>query len=82
MELPADRLEELASLVGNSAMEELLESQSPSLEETVFSLPPEEPGTEGFPVQPGTPVLTDPGGMTGEPVVTAAFDPAGIATGL
>ena len=82
LELPPERLGELASLIGNSAMEELLESQAPPLERTWFSLPPGEPDTVPFSAEPSAPVLTAPGPLAGEPAVTAAFDPAGLQAGL
>ena len=82
LDLPPGRLEELASLIGNRAMEELLESQSPPLEEAWFTLPPGEPGTVPYPAETEAPALAEPAGLAAEPVAAAAFDPAGLQTGL
>ena len=81
-DLPPGRLEELASLIGNRAMEELLESQSPPLEEARFELPRGEPETVPYPAEPEAPALAEPGELAAEPVTAAAFDPAGLQTGL
>lgn len=82
LELPPDRLREMASLVGNAAMEELLESQTPPAEEVWFDLPAEEPDTVAFRAAPGAPQLADPGSLTEGGFAGAAFDPGGLQPGI
>ena len=78
LEMPPERLERLAALVGNQGMSELLERQSLPLEQTRFTLP-REVGTAPYPVPEtgvplGAPPLTLPtGGQEGR-----AFDPGGL----
>ena len=50
LQMPPGRLEELAGWLGNQGMNELLEAQSPPLEEACFTLPAEEAQTLPFPV--------------------------------
>ena len=78
LDLPPLRLEELAALMGNQGMADLLEQQSIPLEETRFTLP-EPVGTTPWPVPETELILSDP-----PPDLTAgeqggrAFDPAGL----
>lgn len=81
LEMPPGRLAELAGLLGNQGMQELLDRQGLPLQEEAFVLPP--------PVQ--TAPLAVPGDLVPEavspPALTAgawrgrAFDPAGLAQG-
>ena len=77
-ELPPQRLEELAALVGNQGMAALLEGQSLPAEELPFSLPPPLE-TAPFPVPDTGPVPTaEPPALTGGAPAGRAFDPAGL----
>lgn len=79
-ELPPQRLEELAALVGNQGMAALLEGQSLPLEEVPFDLPPEAE-TAPYPVPDSGPVRTvQPPELAGE-TAGRAFDPAGLVYG-
>ena len=82
LDLPPDRLREMASLVGNAAMEELLESQTPPAQEAWFDLPGGEADTAAFAASPEAPLLADPAGLTGGDFAGPAFDPGGLQTGL
>ena len=53
LDLPPQRLEELAGVIGNSGMLALLELQAPPVEEARFQLPGQEPGTAPFQVPSG-----------------------------
>lgn len=77
-EMPPQRLEELAALVGNQGMAALLEQQALPLTQVSFSLPPQAETTP-YPVPETGPVPT-----VQSPVLTEgleagrAFDPAGL----
>ena len=62
LDLPPQRLEELAGIIGNSGMLALLELQTPPVEETGFQMPGQEPGTVPFQVPSGLSLsLVQPG---------------------
>lgn len=62
LDLPPQRLEELAGFIGNSGMLALLELQTPPVEEAEFQPPGQGPGTAPFPVPDGLPLpLVQPG---------------------
>ena len=78
-EIPPARLEELAGWLGNQGMNEMVEAQSPPLEEVRFAPPAGEPGTVPFPVpETAVSVVAPPPGLTVS-AVSRAFDPAGLA---
>lgn len=79
LDLPPQRLEELAALVGNQGMASLLEQQALPLEEIPFSLPaPVE--TVPYPVPETAPVFAaQPPSLTVGETAGRAFDPAGLA---
>ena len=63
LDLPPQRLEELAGFIGNSGMLALLELQTPPVEEAEFHMPGQEPGTAPFQVPDGlSPSLIYSGG--------------------
>lgn len=77
-EMPPQRLEELATLVGNQGMAALLEQQSLPLAETSFALPPEVETTP-YPVPDPGPIQTvQPPAPAGAEAGGRAFDPAGL----
>lgn len=53
LDLPPQRLEELAGFIGNSGMLALMELQPPPMEEVRFQMPGGEPGTVPFQVPEG-----------------------------
>lgn len=80
LEMPPERLEELAAVLGNQHMEALLEAQALPVEETWFTLP-EQVDTEPFPVpQTGPLLMGEAPGLTGGDS-GRAFDPAGLLYG-
>ena len=79
-EMPPRNLEELAAAIGNSAMQSLLDAQTPWAEEAGFRMPAEEPDTAPFPVPAGQSLaLAEPASLTGMAGPAAAFDPAALA---
>ena len=81
LEMPPQRLEELAALIGNQEMEALLEQRALPLEQVSFTLPPEVQ-TEPFSVPEGETVPTaEPPALTAGPAGGRAFDPAGLSFG-
>ncbi|WP_417043672.1 hypothetical protein [Dysosmobacter sp.] len=79
LELPPQRLEELAALVGNQGMASLLEQQAIPLEEVPFSLPaPVDTVPFSVPESPSV-RAAEPPGLTAESHGGRAFDPAGLA---
>ena len=78
LELPPLRLEELAALMGNQGMADLLEQQSIPLEETRFTLP-EPVETTPWPVPETELMLSDPPlDLTAGEQGGRAFDPVGL----
>ena len=80
LEMPPERLAELAAVLGNQYMEALLEGQALPVEEAAFNLPGQA-DTEPFPVPQAEPPLMArsvdlTGGAGGR-----AFDPAGLLYG-
>ena len=81
LEMPPQRLEELAALIGNQEMEELLEQRALPLEQTQFTLPGKAETTP-FLVPENNPVLTaEPTVLTVGESGGRAFDPAGLSFG-
>lgn len=77
LDMPPQRLEELAALMGNQGMASLLEQQSLPLAQVSFSLPPQAETTP-YPVPETGPVPTvQPPALRGE-AAGRAFDPAGL----
>ena len=78
LDMPPQRLEELAALVGNQGMASLLEQQALPLDEVSFSLPqPAE--TAPYPAPETGPAATvQPPDFTGGGAAGRAFDPAGL----
>ena len=78
LDIPPQRLEELAALVGNQGMVSLLEQQALPLEQVSFSLP-QQAETTPYPVPETGPVPTvQPPALTGGQAAGRAFDPAGL----
>lgn len=78
LDMPPQRLEELAALVGNQSMAALLEQQALPLEEISFLLP-EPVETIPYPVPDTEPVPTaQPPALTAGETAGRAFDPAGL----
>lgn len=78
LDMPPQRLEELAALVGNQGMASLLEQQALPLDEVSFSLP-QQAETTPYPVPETGPVATvQPPILTGGGAAGRAFDPAGL----
>ncbi len=78
-DMPADRLEALASLMGNQGMEMLLRQQSLPLEQTRFTLPGAV-DTIPFPVPEQSELLTAaPLSLPAEGYGSRAFDPSGLS---
>ena len=75
LEMHPERLEELAGWVGNSAMEAILATQGPTLEECSFQIPRGGLDTTPFPVPEGKPALIEPETLPG-PEGGQAFDAA------
>lgn len=79
-ELPPRRLEELAGVIGNSAMQSLVDAQAPPLREVLFRMPEAEPGTAPVPVPEGRPLaLVSPEGLTAMAAAGAAAAPGAPA---
>ena len=72
LDAPPQTLEELAGWVGNTAMQALLDAQTPQPEEFFFSLPEGEPDTAPIQVPAMEPALVRPDGLS------AASDMGGI----
>lgn len=78
LEMPPQRLEELATLVGNQGMASLLAQQALPFQKVSFSLPPPAETTP-YPVPETDPVLTvQPPTLTEGGAAGRAFDPAGL----
>lgn len=78
LEMPPGRLEELAALVGNQGMAELLERQFLPLEQTRFTLPTETE-TAPYPVPEwGQSLTAQPPDLPVHEPAGPAFDPAGL----
>lgn len=78
LEMAPARLKELAALVGNQEMTDLLERQSLPLEQTRFTLPQDVACTP-YPVPELGQVLTvSPPTLPAEEVTGRSFDPAGL----
>ena len=75
LDLPPERLKDLAGWIGNQNMAALLQAQGPLLEETDFRLPTGEAETEPCPAPEGMPQQAAPQGLA-EPIAGQAFDPA------
>lgn len=77
LDMPPQRLEELAGLLGNSAMRVLMRAQTLTLEEAAFHMPEGEPDTVPFQVPERQPLaLTRPEGLTAAESAGVAADPA------
>ena len=78
LEMPPERLEELAVLLGNQGMTELLEGQALPASEAWFAMP-QAVETAPFPVPADSPVPTAaPPDLTAGEYGGRAFDPAGL----
>lgn len=77
--LPPSRLEELAGLIGNSAMQSLLDARTLPVRETGFRMPAAEPETAPFQVPKGQPpALAHPVGLTAVEAAGTAADPGAL----
>lgn len=71
-DMPPQAIERLAALIGNSAMQALLDAQRPPLEQTDFQMPVSEPCTAPFQTPSDQPIaLADPAGLTALPFTGA-----------
>lgn len=77
LDMPPQRLEELAALVGNQSMASLLEQQALPWEAVTFSLPAQPVESAPYPVPETVPVPTvHPPALTAGETAGRAFDPA------
>ena len=80
LDAPPQTLEEMAGLVGNTAMQALLDAQTPQPEEISFSLPAGEPDTVPLQVPAMEPALARPVELAGAPEGSGAFSAQGGVT--
>ena len=80
LDAPPQTLEELAGLVGNTAMQALLDAQTPQPEEFFFSLPEGEPDTVPLQVPAMELALARPAELAGAPEGNGAFSAQGGVT--
>lgn len=78
-ELEPRRLEDLAAVMGNSAMAALMAARYEEPAQTSFLMPPEETGTPPCPVPETAPETAQPMALTAQMPVLRAFDPAGLS---
>lgn len=78
LEMPPDRLTELAALVGNQEMADLLEGQSLPLEQTRFTLPQDVACTPYLVPEPSQVPTVSPPALPAEEVTGRGSDPAGL----
>lgn len=77
--MPPQALERLAGLIGNSAMQALLDARRPPLEQTDFQMPVSEPGTAPFQAPSDQPIaLTAPMGLIAPPFTGAPAAPESL----
>lgn len=78
-ELEPRRLEDLAAVMGNSAMAALAAARYEEPEQAAFLMPPDETGTRPCPVPETVPETAQPTALTAQTPVFRAFDPAGLS---